>query len=369
LKALLRRLTARNLALLLIVLPAAIAALYLYGLAADRFVSESVVTVKQSGDQPIGLAGLASIFQVSGANAHSDLMLLQAHIQSMDMLQHLDKQLNLRKAYSEPRFDVLLRLKDKATSDDFLAYYRDRVEVRFDDTTGLLTLRTQGFTPEQAQQINKAIVGASETFINEISQRLAMEQMSFATKELQKAADKYRQAKSKMLAFQERNRMLDPAAQAAANSAMTLELQARLSRLEADLRTAESYMDANSYQVKAMRQQAEALKEQLAAEGIRGTADSRASPRLSSLAGDFRELQIEVDFAEEAYKSATVSMETARLESTRKIKSMVLIASPTKPEEPEYPRRAYNLLAMALGFALMFGIVRLLVATIEDHVD
>jgi capsular polysaccharide transport system permease protein len=90
---------------------------------------------------------------------------------------------------------------------------------------------------------------------------------------------------------------------------------------------------------------------------------------LSSLAGDYRELQIELNFAEEAYKSATISMETARLESTRKIKSLVMVASPMKPEDPAYPRRLYDLVALVLGFGLLFGIARLLVATVEDHLD
>jgi capsular polysaccharide transport system permease protein len=369
LKKLLGRLNGRNLALALIALPLLLSAIYLYGLAADRYVSESAITVKQSGDQPVGLAGLASIFQVSGASAHADLMLLQTHILSMDMLRQLDAKLGLRRLYAEAPRDVIFRLAKDASSDDFLDYYRQRVEVRYDDNSGLLILRTQGFTAEQARLINQSIIQNSESFINQISQRLAQEQMSFAAGELAKASDKYKAAKAKMMAFQERNRMLDPAAQAQANMSMTLELQARLSRLEADLRAAQAYMDDNSFQVKALRQQADALRHQIDAETARGTTETHAGPRLSGVAADFRELEIEVNFAEEAYKSATVSMETARLESSRKIKSLVQVASPTLPEDPEYPRRAYDLLALLMGFALVFGIVRLLIATIEDHLD
>lgn len=366
---LIRRLSARNLALVFIALPMALCAVYLYLMAEDRYVSESVVTVKQSGDQAIGMAGLASIFQVSGASSHGDLLLLQAHIQSMDMLQALDQRLKLRQAFSAPRRDVLLRLASDASSDDFLRYYRERVEARFDDTSGLLVIRAQGFKAGEAQAINKAIVEASEAFINRISQRLAQEQMAFALGELAKAAEKFQAAKRKMLAFQERHKMLDPAAQAQANTMMTLELQSRLSRLEADLRAALSYMDEGSYQVRALKQQADALRAQMAAEAARGTSETTSGPRLNTLAGDFRELEIEVNFAEQAYKSATLSMETARLESTRKIKNLVLVASPTLPEDPEYPRRAYDLLALFMGFGLVFGIARLMVATIEDHLD
>ena len=368
-KRLLKRLTGRNLSILLIVVPTLFSAAYLYLLAANRYVSESVLTVKQSGEQQVGLAGLASIFQVTGSNARSDLTLLQTYIASMDMLQILEQRLHLREAFSSPRTDVLFRLPADASQDEFLAYYRERIEARFDDSTGLLILRTQGFTAEQAQAINKAIIDASEVFINRISQRLAQEQMSFAASELAKATDKFQAAKKKMFAFQERNKVLDPAAQAQANSAMTLELQTRLSRMEADLRAISSYMAENSFQVRTLREQIAAAREQMAIEASRGTTDTRSGPKLNSLAGDFRELEIEVNFSEEAYKSATLSMETARLESTRKIKTLVLVASPMKPDDPSYPRRLYDLFALLMGFCLVFGVARLLVATIEDHLD
>jgi capsular polysaccharide transport system permease protein len=373
LKRWIRYLTARRLAVWLVLAPTLLSGAYLYFLAADRYVSESALTVKQSGEQAIGaagdLAGLASIFQVTGVNSRSDLTLLQTYIGSVDMLQILEAKLHLRDAFSAPRRDVLLRLSTNASQEDFLEYYRARVEARFDDTNGLLILRTQGFTPEQAQAINKTIVDACEEFINRISQRLAQEQTAFAAKELGTAIARYRSAKDKMFTFQERHHVLDPTAQAEANTAITTELQARLSRLEADLRAMSSYMSENSFQIRTLREQIDAARDQIAAEATRGTKNTVTGTRLNSLAADFRELQIEVDFAEQAYKSAAVSMETARLESTRKIKTLVMVASPPKPQDPAYPRRAYDLLALALGFALLFGVARLLIATIEDHLD
>lgn len=372
-KRFIRYLTSRHLAIWLIVAPLALSAVYLYVLAADRYVSESALTVKQSGDQAVGmaggLAGLASIFQVTGVNARGDLTLLQTYIASLDMLEILEEKLHLRQAFSAPRRDVLLRMSADATQEDFLDYYRARVEARFDDASGLMILRTQGFTPEQAQAINKAIIDTSEVYINRISQRLAQEQTGFAANELAKAINKYRTAKDKMFAFQERNRVLDPTAQAAANAEITNELQGRLSRLEADLRAMSSYMSENSFQVRTLRDQIEAAREQMAAEATRGTKGSISSQRLNSLAADFRELQIEVDFAEQAYKAAAISMETARLESTRKIKTLIMVASPAKPEKAAYPRRAYDLVALALGLFMLFSIARLLIATIEDHID
>ena len=37
------------------------------------------------------------------------------------------------------------------------------------------------------------------------------------------------------------------------------------------------------------------------------------------------------------------------------------------PESPQYPRRIYTLVALLLALGLLYGIARLVVATIEDH--
>jgi capsular polysaccharide transport system permease protein len=88
---------------------------------------------------------------------------------------------------------------------------------------------------------------------------------------------------------------------------------------------------------------------------------------LNVLAGSFQELFAEVEFAQDSYKLALTAVETARVESTRKLKSLVLVESPAIPESPEYPRRVYTLIALLLALGLLYGIARLVVATIEDH--
>ena len=90
---------------------------------------------------------------------------------------------------------------------------------------------------------------------------------------------------------------------------------------------------------------------------------------LNVLAGEYQELLAELEFATETYKLALTGVETSRIESTRKLKSLVLVQSPVRPESAEYPRRFYLLFALFMGLALLYGIARLIVATIEDHLE
>lgn len=359
--------SARNLRIGVIAVPWLLAALYLVVFAAERYVSESVIAVRDNGEtRPVGFDSIATLFGGTSAGSLDDELMLEAHILSMDMLQQLDAQLGLREAFVAPRTDVVFRLSRSATQEEFLDYYRSRVEVKVDETSGLLTIRTQAFTPELAASLNRAIIEISERFINESGHRLAREQMAFAESELQKARAAVNDARNALLAFQNEHGVLDPVAQAMGNTSLTVELQATLARQEAELRALLGYLDENAHQVQALRAQIAGTRAQLEAEARRAMT-AAGGTSLNVLAGEYQELQTTLEFALDAYRLALSGVETARAESTRKLKSLVLVQSPVVPESAEYPRRAYTLVALLMGLGLLYGIARLVVATIEDH--
>jgi len=366
-KPLLAWLGARNLKIGLIAVPWVLTAIYLWVFAADRYVAESVVTVRENGDTPIvGADALSALFVGSSPATRDDEFLLEAHILSMDMLRQLDEALDLRAQFSAPRMDAFFRLSSSARQEEFLAYYRNRIDVMVDERSGLMRIRTQGFSPEFAASLNQQVIEISERFINESSHRLAREQMEFAETELKKARHALDHARGELLAFQEKHGVLDPVAQATANTAVTVELQATIARQEAELKSMLNYLNEDAPAVRAAKAQLHGTRDQLTVEGRRAMSSADGTS-LNVLAGDFQELFAEVEFAQDSYKLALTAVETARVESTRKLKSLVLVESPAVPESPEYPRRIYTLLALLLGLGLLYGIARLVVATIEDH--
>ncbi len=357
----------RNLRIALIVAPWTAAALYLWTFAADRYVSQSVIAVRENGEGPIvGMDALSSIFGGSASASREDELMLEAHILSSDMLAQLDERLNLRTHFSAPRLDWVFRLSAGASQEAFLRYYRQRVEVYVDERSGLLNVHTQGFTPETAAAINREIIAISERFINESSHRLAREQMEFAEAELEKARAAVNDARNALVAFQREHGVLDPVAQAVANTGLTAELQATLARQEAELKALLGFLNEDAHQVLAVKAQIEGTRAQLEAESRRAMSSANGAS-LNVLAGEYQELLATLEFAQDAYKLALTGVENARIESTRKLKSLVLVESPTEPESAQYPRRWYTLFALLIGLSLLYGIARLVVATIEDH--
>lgn len=367
-KRLLEIFTPRVLKLVLILLPFACAAIYYFGFAADRYVSESIITVRQANSDQTSIPGMALLLGVVNPPSRDDSLYLRQYIHSRDLLRILDERLHLRNHFSSQKVDPLFRLNDRASQEDFFDYYQNRVEILFDDTSYLLTVRTQAFDADFSQLINKTILEECERFVNAFSQRMAREQMAFAQKELDRATGLVESARDKVLEFQTRNKLLDPLAQAQASEALAATLQASIAKQEAELRALLAYLNPDSYQVKAQQAQLDAMRAQLSAERVRATAGT-TDTRLNNLTAQFRELTQRATFAHDTYKLALTAVENSRIDAARKLKSLVVIDSPSRPQTPEYPRRIYNLVTLLVISLLAYLVARLIMATIRDHTD
>ena len=355
----------------LIGLPMVLAVIYYAFFAADRYVSESIMTVRQADDGGSGgsgamAAGLALGLPVTGGSA-SDVVYLRDYIYSVDMLKHLDTTLGLRRMFESQKRDLFFRLFAGASQEWFLWFYRNRVGIGFDPQNSILYLTVEGFEPAQAHAITREIVAQSERFINEISHQMARELMAFAETYLTQAQQRYEAAKDDLITFQNKHQLFDPIAQAQAKAGLSNELEEELTRDEAELRNELTFLNERSYQVVALKNKINATRAQM--NEVRERASTSEGQQLNELAGDFQRLALNAGFAEDTYKASLATLEKIRLDTSRKMKHVVVIASPTLPEWPLYPRRIYNLVTLLVLFSLLYGITRLVLAIVEDHRD
>jgi capsular polysaccharide transport system permease protein len=367
----LKWLTPGRLMLALIATPLVLAALYLVVLAADRYVSESTVALREAGAQPTMLPGSAMMLASLAPSSNQDTLYVQQYVHSLALLNLLESRFKLRDHYGTHRKDLFFTLPKGTSQEDFLDYYRQRVEVRMDELSSTLTVRVQAFDAPFSQQLNRAILDECERFVNEMSQKMARERLVFAEGELARASQRLQEAKSQLLAFQAKNRLLDPTADAVATGTVLAELNAQITRAETEMRTLQSYLNDDAYQVKALRSQIASLRSQLADERGRATAGTagKSGERINALAVEFQGLQMQAEFALDAYKLALGTVETARLDASRKIKSLVVIEPAGLPETAEYPRRIYNLLTLLVAVVLLYWVARLVLATVREHQD
>lgn len=362
-------LSSRALQIGLIALPMVLYGLYLAVVAADRYVSESVIAVRQEGGETSVLPGAAMLLAGIGTGGNQDTLYVKEFVHSQDLLLRLEQKLKLRQHFAGAGADLPYRLWAWESLEYFVRYYRARIEVLYDDRSTLLRLRVEGFDPAYAQQLNRAILEESERFVNESSHRMARERLRFAEGELALASQRLLKARNDLLAFQNKNKLLDPTLQAQASGVFTAELEASRSRLEAELNGLLGFMQDDAYQAKALRGRIAALNKQIETERARATEDNRRGTRLNQLALDFQGLQLQAEFARDAYKLALAAVENARIDATRKIKSLIVVEPPSLAETAEYPLVAYNLATLLAICVLTYAIVRLVLATIREHMD
>ncbi|MFL6647587.1 MAG: hypothetical protein ACJ8KO_06465 [Sulfurifustaceae bacterium] len=357
---------AKMLRTLIIVVPMVLAALY-YGLiAADRYVAESRVVVKQSMEVDVGRSTLTALMGVSGPS-REDALLLREYILSSDMLKRLDQSLKLRDAFAQSGLDVFYRLWSNATAEEFLNYYRARVDVHFDDKASMLVITTEGFTPEFAQKLNRAILAESEKFINDISHKIAAEQMQFAATEVERSRKRLDDSRDEMIVYQNRHGVLDPVMEAEAAGRVIADMEAKLAQMEAELRNMQTYLNSDTPQVIGAKNASKALQEQIATEKAKLVAPGK--DKLNRVAAKFQEVKAMVELNADLYKLALASLEKTRVEAAQKVKSLVVIVSPSLPEEAERPRKLLILSTLLLVAVLLYGFSRLVWAVIQDHRD
>jgi len=357
----------RNLGKIVIGLPMALLIIYLVIFSRPRYLSESTVAIKSSNDISGTSLNVGLLLGAGNPGTAQDAMYLKEYINSPDMLAALDKQLDFHSVFGRSGLDFLYHLPKDASREQFLNYYRDRIAVTYDDKSGLLTIGTQGFTPQFAEQFNKAVLKESERFINEISHKIARDQQAFAENEMLEARARLNASKAQLLAYQNHNNILDPEAQAIAATTLVNTLVGQKIQMEAELRNLLTYLRDDAPQVISAQNAITSLGKQIDQEKSKITApDGR---QLNTMAVDFEEIKSKVQFDTELYKLTLTSIEKTRVEAARKLKVLSVISSPQLPQETTFPNVPYTIASWLLVCCLLFGTIKLLLAVIDDHKD
>lgn len=365
----LKTLKNNKLAIWLIGFPMLLAILYYSFFALDRYVSTAQVVVRQVGsnDTP-QMPGLAVMLSGLNPTSREETLYLREFLASQDMLNVLQQKLNWASHYEGRWQDPVYWLRAGASQEDVLKFYQRVVKAHFDEQTGLLEIEAQAFSPEFAEQVLKVILAESERFVNEISHRMAREQMAFAQGELAKARKLYEDRREEMLQFQSHNSLLDAEATAKARATVIAELEASLTKERTTMKGLLSTLSSNTPQVRQQRNRIQAIEQQLAVETKRLVSQS-GGDQLNVVASKYRNLTIDASIAEEAYKFAVGSVESARIEASKKLRSLVTVVAPNLPDKAIYPERIYNLITILFALLLLYAISRFIIATVEDHRD
>lgn len=353
----------------MIVIPFVIAAIYLVVFASNRYVSSSQVVVRQQeSGQQAGMPGLAMLVGSVDPVSREDTLYLKEYIVSHGMLQILEENLHWTEHYAGKWNDPLFYLSKNASSEEKLAFFQRMVIINYDETTGLLQIDVQAFTPDYAQAVLKEILNQSELFVNNVTRSMADEQLAFAQRELVTSTERYEDQRAKLVAFQNEHSLFNAEVTAESMAQIVAELEASIVKEKARLNALKARLSANAPQIRSQENQINALIKQLEVEQRRITAsDMSADDLLNTIAFEYRRLQVDLLVAEEFYKTSLTVVENAKLETIKNIRSLIAVVKPNLPEAATYPRVIYNLITILIVLLLIYGVMQFVLASIRDH--
>ncbi len=338
--------------LLVVATPTAVASVYLYGEAVDQYASRVGFTVRRE-EGGSGLEILGGLTELSGSSS-TDTDILYEFIQSQELVAKVDAALDLERIYQKPEGDPVFTLKENATIEDKVDYWRRMVRVFYDPGTGLIEVETRAFAPEDAQAIAQKIFELSSDMINELSAVAASDLTRYARDELDQAAQRLKDARLAVTRFRNEQQIVDPQADIQGQMGLLSSLQAQLAAALIEMDIISSSAQDGDPRLAQSRRRIEVIQNRIADErrklGVVGSGEG--STAYADLIGQFESLQVDREFAEQSYLSALSAYDAAVAEARRKSRYLAAYVRPTLAESAEYPRRATLLAVIALG---LFG--------------
>jgi capsular polysaccharide transport system permease protein len=353
--------------LLTVLLPTALSCVYYGFIATDVYTSESRFVVRspqrQQSNSVLGSILSGSVFSRSQDEAYA----VHNYILSRNALAQLDKDLNLRQSFSSSANDFLSRFPAPWGSDSFEAlhrYYQSHIEVVYDNTSGITTLRTASHSPELSKLVNDKLLAISERLVNDISERGRADLIQYAASEVKQAEQNAKAATVAMATFRSQRTVFDPERQANLQIQQLSKLQDELISTRSQLAQIKSLSPDNP-QIPVLQERSNLLKEEINKETSRVLGSGNSS--LVGKASDYERLAFDKVFADRQLASTLLSLESARNEGNRKGLYLEKIVSAVIPDQASEPRRMRAiLLALASGL-LLYAVLSLIIAGIREH--
>lgn len=341
--------------------------IYQVFVSAPRYESQSKVIVKQPDAASTMDASMALLSGLGVNTTRTDIQLVKLFIESVDMVEYLDKRLKLSEHFDSKNQSYLSKLYSIDNKDDLYDIYSRFIEVEIDDPSGAILIKSQAYDSDYSKRLNSAIVKYSEVFINSIGHQLATSQLTFINKEHKLTEEKLHKAKSDLLRFQRKYNLLDPEAEGAAIQSIAYGLETNLTKGTLELKVLESIMSDASPQVISKKTELRALKEQINIERKRLSQDQKNNGKMiSGILSEYADLKINMELSLKAYMSSQISLEKSRVEAYRQLKHLVIIQTPTQPVNNKYPETGYNILLALIILMMMFAITRIIISTVKE---
>lgn len=357
--------------LMMFCLPAILGVVYYGAIASDRYAAGSSFVVR--GLESGGASDIVSSFTGLSATGSttSDSYIIRRYLESPDLVQQLDKALNLRAHFSAPEIDLLSRFDASSPFEDFVTYWQRRIVTAYDSSTGILSFEVQAFDADTAQALAAGVLAAADRLINELSDKARQDAVKIATSEVARAETRLYNAQIALREFRSASGAVDPMVTAQLDAELVSALEAQLSEVNAGIQSMSATVESTAPVLRQLRRRAQALQAQI--DERRAAISERQTGGNGGLTAnaltEFEGLQLELTFAQQTYASALTSLEQARMSADRQQRYLAVFSQPLRPQDAIYPLRLRNAVLVALAAFAAWAISALIGYAIRDHLS
>jgi capsular polysaccharide transport system permease protein len=350
----------------IVVLPTLIAAVYLYGFAADQYESEAHILVHSADKPQIPSGAGAALSMLTGASSGSnEAMSVADYLTSHDAVAKLRKEDDLVGRFRRPGVDIFnLLYPANPTPERLLKYYQKHVTVKYNSETGITVVKVHSFTPQDSYDIAHKLIEIGEQRVNMLNARSYDDALANSRRTLAEAEAALTANSAAMTAFRHRSGDIDPQASGEAQLGLVSGMQADLAKARTQLGAMSGVISPSSPQYQALAGHVRALEAQLGAQAgkLTGRADS-----ITNDVSEYQALMLRRDFLNKRYEAAAAGLEKAREQAIQQQLYLVRVVDANMPVKSTFPERGRILGTVLVALLLVYSIGWLIVAGVREH--
>jgi len=362
-----------NLAIL--ALPPIVATIYFVFICSDIYEVDAVMIVK---NPPVG-QGASSSSSASSAlssmlvgssggspmsRAVDESYAVATYIQSSQAFEELDKKLNLRKYFSSEKIDWWNRLSPDADFVKAYSYYQNHVYVYYDDLQGQILLTTYGFDADTTYKMAQALSDMSEQVVNRFNQKAQTDFINLARQQVAKMKASLQAVQDKITHFRVHSQVIDPATLTSLYGGIISSLQADVAATQSEISSLKSLGLSQESKVRPLENRLRSDMEQIKQEQAHLTGENGA---VAPVLQEYAFLQEELTLVQGEYSSAVETLDSSVFDAERQKLYMVYVVPPEPPVEAQLPRRFKDILLTIALTALGWVVIRVIIASIREH--
>jgi capsular polysaccharide transport system permease protein len=342
-----------------------ISVVYILFVKSELYESSTSVVIKDLNTKGTQIEGFA-LLTPTGSNVKSAFT-MKTYLESYDELSTLDKDFDLKKHYMSEKIDIIQRLKVWNKKKEFLSLYRNRLNITFDDVSGILTIAFLHTDPAVAFLIINKLVSDANKKINEYNRVIAKKQLTFIKAQVQDTKKKLLLSTKLLKEFQNKYLMLDPTKTAQTQFSIVANLEVLLMEKKAKLNELMQYMNENNFEVVRVKNEIKETKKTL--KKMKKALTSSDNKSLNIYIFEFERLKSMMELDKELYKQSLLQSEQIKTELNKNSKMLLVLTNPYLPDGYKYPQKLKDIVTIMLILLLLYGILSLISAIIEEHKD